>query len=129
MESTSTFGLKFEIQHDFLLVHATGKRVRDMLFDMAVSIIEEVLKQKLKKILVDISQLTGHLNTINAYDLATKDLPTLKQVTRMKIALLDKHISDDLQFFETACRNIGLNIRVFTDKNRAIFWLRSNEYI
>lgn len=129
MDNTSTFNLKFEEESDFLVVHATGERIRKVLFDCATKIIETAIEQKYTKILVDISQLTGLLNTIDTYNFGTKDLPTLKQATRLKIAIRDSHISDNLQFFETVCRNIGLNIRVFTDIDEAAHWLRSHEYL
>jgi hypothetical protein len=128
MDNTSKFSLIFEKEPDFLHVRVTGERIRKILFDIAVEIIETAVENQYTKVLVDISQLTGQLNTIDSYDLGTKDLPKLRQAIRMKIAIRDTRISENLQFFETVCRNIGLNIRVFTDTDEAGRWLRSDNY-
>lgn len=129
MNNSSTFSLKFEKESDFLHARVTGERIRKILFDIAVEIIETSIENQYTKILVDISQLTGQLNTIDSYDLGTKDLPKLRQAIRMKIAIQDRLISENLQFFETVCRNIGLNIRVFTNTDEAVRWLCSDSYL
>ncbi len=33
--------------------------------------------------------------------------------------------ASDVEFFETACRNRGLNVRVFSDRDEALEWLRA----
>ena len=36
---------------------------------------------------------------------------------------LDDTAADRIQFFETACRNRGMNVRVFPDRAAALAWL------
>lgn len=129
MDIKTDYSLEKKYEKDFLHVHVTGERVREVLIDIAKDIVAALKKRQYTKVLIDVTQLRGHLNTIDTYDLGTRDFPTLKQNKPMKIAICDNHISENLRFFETVSRNIGLNIRVFTIDDDAIQWLRSNEYL
>ena len=40
-----------------------------------------------------------------------------------KAALVFKELQDDILFYETVCRNQGVNLRVFVDYDEALDWL------
>jgi hypothetical protein len=45
-------------------------------------------------------------------------------MTREAVVLpLDDSVADRVRFYETACRNRGLNVRVFPDRESALAWL------
>lgn len=132
MDNTSHLSLKVKKEPDYLYVQPAGHRIRKALFEIAVNIVKIADEYQYTRILVDITRLSGHLNTIDIYDLARRDLSSLKQVVHKKIAVLDAQLdqlTDNLQFFETVCRNTGLNIRVFTVMDDAVQWLRSDTYL
>ena len=43
-----------------------------------------------------------------------------------RAALVFKKLQDDILFYETVCRNQGVNLRVFDDYEAALDWLRAS---
>lgn len=84
------------------------------------------LERKSKRFLVDCTQMEpGGGSITDIYELVNlfEQFPNIRQY---KDAIILPPIPagiDDLKFFETAARNRGFSVRVFTDRQAAIDWL------
>ena len=76
-------------------------------------------------VLLDIRGFESHMSTVDIYELAG-ELGNYREAFKNKVALLD--IRDErfeqAEFFETCARNWGFQVRVFTEFESAIEWLR-----
>lgn len=79
----------------------------------------------LKKILADCSELLGGHSIIDLYGLielfaADRTGPRIKEALIMPTLPV---ASDNVRFWETACINRGLDVRIFNDRESALEWL------
>ncbi len=79
-----------------------------------------------KLILNDMREAELNLATVDIYYLpGMLDAAGLDR--SWKRAIIATNQLEDYRFFETVARNRGYQVRVFTEKNKAMNWLRSNE--
>ncbi|MBT3389956.1 MAG: hypothetical protein HN413_06060 [Chloroflexi bacterium] len=84
------------------------------------------VEKNCKNFLVDCSLVQpGGGSTLDVYDLA-RMFEEFPDIRKYKDAIILPPIpagAEDLKFFETAARNRGFNVRVFTERQAAIDWL------
>ena len=115
------YELSIKKEAEILYFYTTGKITMETASSMLKEIIDESAKHQFKKILVDITDMTGSLQTLEQYEFP-KLIP--EEFKRMKIAMIDKEEDKNIwQFFETSVRNRGYNILTFTDTDDAKKWL------
>jgi hypothetical protein len=108
----------------FIEVITSGGADKDGSLKMATAINENMWKHKIKRVLVDhsnISEVSG--NTIDVY-YRPKILRIIGAVFGLKIAEIIKieHIKH-FRIFEIACKTLGFQISVFHEREKAINWL------
>ena len=87
----------------------------------------EAARHGCRRILVDLSDQGPAAGPVDIVDAATL-LAALPPGTIERQALLlppRERGASDVEFFETACRNRSLNVRVFSDRDEALGWLRA----
>jgi hypothetical protein len=86
-------------------------------------------KRGIGKILVDLEDLTGSMETLEAYDFGSTFRDDGAPVNVILAVLLpsDPRIRKDVQFITTVARNRGLQIDGFDNRDKAQDWLRSFE--
>jgi hypothetical protein len=97
--------------------------------DELLAAVEETLLQgrehNVELFLGDCSTLQGGHSIVHLYDLAlllqSRDIPrTVKEA--LILPVLDAR-KQEVDFWETFCRNRGYNVRVFSDRDKALEWL------
>ena len=78
--------------------------------------------------LADISELKGGHSIVDLLDIVTRvDALGIDRRVREAVVVADSTVAGpDAQFYETACRNRGINARLFTDREEALVWLRQS---
>lgn len=116
-----TYKLSIKEESGILYFHVTGKITIETASSMLKDIVNESEKRQFKKILVDITDMTGSLKTLEQYVFA-RLIP--EKFKKIKIAMIDKEEDKNIwEFFETSVRNKGYNMLTFTDIDDAKKWL------
>ena len=109
---------------DYLHVEAAGIRSRDTVLSLARDCIAACKENGHRRLLVDVQRMTGRLPTIEIYELATKDFPRLRQNLALRLVIIDRDDNRDrAQFLEDVAVNQGVDLRVFSNTERALEWL------
>ncbi|NTV47943.1 MAG: hypothetical protein HGB11_15805 [Chlorobiales bacterium] len=95
--------------------------------------IQGALKQNLElsqkhgvtRLLADCTHLKPGRSVLNTYEFATQleSIPGIYQLKEAMILPIMQEAAEEIRFFETAARNRGLNVRVFSSREEAIKWL------
>lgn len=77
------------------------------------------------RVLADCRSLTGGHSVMDLFDLVLElDQARIGPSFREAVLLTPGKSSEaDVAFWETSCRNRGLNVRIFTDQAAALAWL------
>lgn len=119
------YQLKINQEGDILMARASGQRTRQAVLAMAMEILKVCIERQCSKVLVDVRELEGFLDTLNSYQVATDDLSKMRGKGLNKAAIVDrKRGTETHRFFETVARNRGFNLRMFINLKDAIVWLR-----
>lgn len=119
-----TYKLHHEKKKNYVYFQSSGIRSTDTIVSIMNDIREMCEKHECSKVLIDVSRMTGKINTIEAYEIGSKKIPVISNVVWYKIAAIDlEENKERFRFFETVIRNTGVNLRFFTDHNEAHTWL------
>ena len=88
--------------------------------DAAIRVCEE---SHLVRALVDIRPMQGDLATLDRYEAGTYGAKVIPRAVAVAMLARQDQISPD-SFFENVLVNRGVNLRVFSDPEEAIEWLR-----
>jgi hypothetical protein len=79
----------------------------------------------INRYLVDCREALGEGSAFDVLAVAEFLASVPVEVIEREAVLLpaDAGAAEDMQFFETACRNRGLDVRVFGDRDEALAWL------
>jgi hypothetical protein len=129
MVAEMTYELQIRIEEHYLYVCASGARTRSNVSSMAEAILDACSQNHVKRVLVDVRELTGRLSVFESYSIPVKVFPRLrKRGVLTKAVIVDSgERSDRSRFFESLARKLGFNIRIFEDVDRAIEWLCDGE--
>jgi len=114
-----------ETKNCFLKATATGTRSLQTVIDISKDLFAACADKKIKKVLVDIVSLDGHLSVMESFEFHTRHFPNIRNRNIInKCAILDrKDNRQEYQIFETIAVNRGYTLNIFSDFNEAVAWL------
>ena len=119
-----SYELSFKHQPDYLYVQVTGVRTIENIIAMAKDFLAVLDKNGYRKVLLDVRGMTGGLDPLNAYKLGKKDVQELKRPSQLKVSIFDlEENRERFEFMENVAVNAGLNLRIFSDVDKAMEWL------
>jgi hypothetical protein len=118
-----TFSVHYEPQKDIIESQVIGKLDLEVLTALASEVCRLLLKHDCKLFFNDLRNARHNLSTIEIY-LVPEILKEIGLPLSGKRALLVSTDLDDYAFFETTSVNRGHRVKVFTDPDLAIDWLR-----
>jgi hypothetical protein len=126
MTEKMAYDLRIEVEGDVLWVTATGTRSLQTVLAMSQDIFAACVEKHLKKVLIDVLGLEGRLTTMEAYEVAGKHFWKIRDrsvITHCAIVDL-KEFEESYRFFENVAANRGYLLRIFSDTDEAIAWLK-----
>jgi len=121
-----SYALTIEKKDDVLWVTATGTRSMEAVLAMSKDILAACVEKRVKKVLTDVRGLEGRLSTFEAYEIPDKHYPQMQDrsvITHNAVVDLEE-FEDSYRFYENVALNRGFNVRVFSDPNKAMAWLK-----
>ena len=117
--------LKLEEKTTYLHATVTGENTKENVMRYLFEVMGACLQHDYKKVLI-IENLAGPgLGVFNMFEI-TGEVSTEAVRAGLQIAYVDVNIEHDmnaLRFSETAARNRGINVRIFSDVREAERWL------
>ena len=107
-------------------VTATGTRSLETVLAMSKDILKVCVEKRVKKVLMDVRAMEGRLSTLDAYEIPDKHFPKMRDRSVIThLAIIDlKEYEGSYRFFETVAVNRGFMVRIFSDVDKALEWLR-----
>lgn len=109
----------------YVIATLWGTRTPEAIIDATPKVVQYCRERSIFRILVDVREMAGRLDTLETYDVAGRQLPSQAGVRQLiQTALLD--LTDNLErihFFETVATNRGMMFKVFDDRDEALRWL------
>jgi hypothetical protein len=85
---------------------------------------ETMLQKSVQRFLFDMREATIVGDTMGAYQAGVEPVMQGLRVADFKVALVYSEIQSEHQFMETVLVNRGFSVRVFTDMDEALAWLK-----
>lgn len=120
-----SYKLSFQKEAGYLRVNVIGERTRESVTAIAWDVLRACTEEGNSRVLVDVRQMTGRLNRVDAYDVTVLEFPKIQSAGILKMtAIVDlEEYRDRFRFFETVAINRGFNLRIFGDPDEAVIWL------
>ncbi len=121
-----SYALTIEKKDDVLWVTATGTRSLETVLAMSKDILAACVEKRVKKVLTDVRGLEGRLSTLDAYEIPDQHYPQMQDrsvITHNAVVDLEE-FEDSYRFYENVALNRGFNVRLFSDPNKAMAWLK-----
>ena len=116
-------------QHSrYLMIVVRGTRTRESIADLAKEVVRVSAERGATRVLVNITGMVGSLSILDDYEVVGHEMvslpvpPTHRTYPKTAIVDLPEH-RERSDFFETAARNRGFNLRIFTAVDSAVEWL------
>jgi hypothetical protein len=116
----------FSLKEKYLYVSVSGNQTLQNNIKLVGTCLTACKKNSIDRILIDFTKVTGQPGTFADYELA-KIINTWESAKFISMAALVEK-EEELpagKFFETAARNRGINLYVFSDFKKAEEWLNS----
>jgi hypothetical protein len=125
LKNKMSYRLGFEANESFLIATAIGDRSLQTVIDMYKDLLAVCADKKIKKVLVDVQSMEGHLRFMESFEFITHYFPNIRNRNIInKCAVVDrKENEDENRLFETIAVNRGYTLNVFSDFNKAVDWL------
>jgi hypothetical protein len=107
-----------------VLVNVTGTTKAEPLREMTLELRDAVRQHQFKRVLLDYTEAVPGLQPYETFE-RPKVLQELHFPVEVKVAVLYRTLNEDTQFLENVYRNKGFPVRVFSDRNLALGWLRN----
>ena len=107
-----------------VLVNVTGTTKAEPLREMTLELRDAVRQHQFKRVLLDYTEAVPGLQLYETFE-RPKVLQELHFPVEVKVAVLYRTLNEDTQFLENVYRNKGFPVRVFSDRNLALGWLRN----
>ena len=112
----------------YLHIRTHGVWSRDTSGDFLKQLIVTISESRQINILVDSRDLKYDSSVFSDY-LATREMELLQPPGSKRIAVVEKpEIKSNVEMFELALRNLGINARFFFDKKEALKWLEGDDF-
>lgn len=121
-----SYDLKIDKKKDMLWITATGNRTLETVLAITRDCVAACITNKTTKLLIDVCKLEGRLKTLDAYNVADQYFPKIEDLNIItQCAIIDlKEFEESYRFFENVAVNRGFNLRIFSDPDEAIAWLK-----
>ena len=114
------------IDTNVMVVKNFGDMNIDQINRLTRDVIVKAKKMQMDKILVDHTEMTLVASVINIYEYVKEMSNSLKRNAKVEVLISEKNSNrEDYHFYETACVNNGFFVRVFINKEDALYWLAS----
>ena len=121
----TTEGLELEERDGYLEARFLGAFAVDRFNRQAEAASKACRVKKLKKLLVDLLRLDANLSTLERYELASH---AVRVSAGLRVALLViPTFLDPNKFGLMVAQNRGLVVDAFTERQKAVDWLRADE--
>jgi len=122
-------GYTIERDGDVLLLVVDGTWTPEVAFQLQEEAAKEIKRHGLRGLLVDLRRAEhGKVSTIDIYEVTVSHETVFPSSTRHAVLYDPKRFSrSDAVFYENVAANRGLKAAVFTDRDEAIVWLRSEK--
>jgi len=123
--------IPWEVKYDSNLriieTNYTGNMNKDELAKAIDETISSAIVNSTYKLLADCLYLTGGHNLFDLYELAdiSKIKDFVKYVKEAVIIPENQGTIEKVKFWETACLNRGMNVKIFNTRKEALEWLNS----
>ncbi len=119
------YQIEYQEKPGYLSVTVHGDRSLEAVLKLVQEVFEKALELHYQRLLVDVRDFAGFLQTMETYQLVTDKFSKLRGKGLQRMALVDRDYPEGNQwsFFETLSRNRGFDLTVHTDLKTAIVWL------
>jgi hypothetical protein len=107
-----------------VVVKVTGAIKAQPLREMTLELRDTVQRHQAKQVLLDYTEAVSGLQPYEIFE-RPKVLQELNFPVAVKVAVLYLALNEDTQFLENVYRNKSFPVRVFSDRNLALGWLRN----
>jgi hypothetical protein len=118
-----SYQVEYEQQPGYLSVRIRGERSLEAVIAVTAETAEKALALHQPRLLVDVREFTGWLQTMENYELVTREFAKFQGKGIRKLAILDRQHLDQPPFLETLAQNRGIGLRIHTDAGAAVAWL------
>ena len=118
-----TFNVSYDQANKWLICSFTGTLDSKSAQVFAEAVADTASKHDCKCLLNDLRQAELDMSTVEIYHIPGM-LDTTGIDLSWKRAIVAAGDLKDYRFFETVARNRGYRVRVFTDQDQAMYWLR-----
>ncbi len=121
-----SYNLTFEEKENYLWVTASGVRSLENTLSITKDVFAACAKHKTRKVLIDVRALEGRLATGSSFSIPAQHFPKLRNrniVTQAAIIDLQE-FEHSYQFFENAAVKQEFKLRIFSNPDKALFWLK-----
>lgn len=119
------YEIQVKLEKDFLNVHVKGERDSESIKKVTKDILTKCIDRKCFNVLIDVRDFKNRIGTLEIFMLASAELPEIIKGKLEKVAIVDQRgFEDKIKFFEDVARNRGHNVRMFTEYDEAINWIR-----
>lgn len=123
----ATYEFEVRPEADYLHITITGFRTAATISAIAKDIYDTCIKHQCFKVLVDTRRMTGRLSVLDQYYVPSYRVPKNPRAKTIQLAVIDDESErHKWSFFETVTRNLGYKLRIITDIDAAVNWLRSS---
>jgi hypothetical protein len=104
----------------FIILKVKGNMTRRSVMQLNLETHALGRQLRIRRYLVDVTKARNTDSPIEIYDFAYADMQTAEGIDRSaRVAILADPTDHSHDFVETVCRNAGLNVKKFTDRNQA----------
>jgi len=96
---------------------------RELARQLATAVSEKIAQAPCNACLVDVRGIPNISSISDNYAFATQDLAEFAALRHMRLAILINLAEDTHDFPQTAMRDAGYDVRLFSDEQKAIAWL------
>lgn len=107
----------------YIIVRVVGEITRENAAQFGLEAQEKGIELGLNRYLFDVRQAINVDSTLDNYEYAYQDMKSSGLRRSARVALLARAGDRSHRFIEVVSRNAGYNVRMFSDKAKALEWL------
>lgn len=120
-----SYELQVKKEDHFLNVHVKGERDSESIKKVTKDILTKCNDNKCFSVFIDVRDFKNRIGTMEIFMLASTELPEIIKGKMEKVAIVDqKGFEEKMEFFENVARNRGHNVRIFTEYDEAVNWIK-----
>lgn len=107
----------------YLVIRVSGEITVELARQFSIEAAVQGDKHHLQRFLFDVREAPNVESMMRNYMYVTEDMEDLNLSRTVRSAILTSPEDRSHDFIETAIRNAGYNVRLFTDREAAVAWL------